>query len=135
MIADYEFYRDTYLGTLLTDETFPKYALRADSFLDLLTTGRYQNDCLPAGAVEAVKMAECAIAEVCLNLEQAETQADAAWKVQGEKVGNHTVTYRNNAEIIEQTEKQISEITRRYLLRWGLLYRGIPTCTVHTPPV
>ena len=135
MVADYEYYRDTYLGTLLTEENFAKYSLRADSFLDLLTTGRYQNDCLPAGAVEAVKMAECAIAEVCLNLEQAETQSDAAWKVQGEKVGNHTVTYRNNAEIIEQTEKQISEIARRYLLRWGLLYRGIPTCTVHTPPV
>ena len=126
MVADYEFYRDSYLGTLLTEENFPKYALRADSFLDLLTTGRYEKDCLPEKAVEAVKMAECAIAEICLNLEQAETQSDAAWKVQGEKVGNHTVTYRNNAEIIEQTEKQISEIARRYLLRWGLLYRGMP---------
>ena len=125
MIADYEFYRDTYLGTLLTAETFPKYALRADSFLDLLTTGRYAKDCLPAGAVEAVKMAECAIAEICLNLEQAETQSDAAWKVQGEKVGNHTVTYRNSAEIVEQTERQIHDVAVRYLLRWGLLYRGM----------
>ena len=126
MIADYEFYRDTYLGTLLTDETFPKYALRADSFLDLLTTGRYQNDCLPAGAVEAVKMAECAIADLCLNLEQAELQSDAAWKVEGEKVGNHSVTYRNNAEIAQQTQKQIREVAARYLLRWGLLNRSIP---------
>ena len=125
MIADYEFYTDTYLGTLLTAETFPKYALRADSFLDLLTTGRYAKDCLPAGAVEAVKMAECAIAEICLNLEQAETQSDAAWKVQGEKVGNHTVTYRNSAEIVEQTERQIQNIANRYLLRWGLLYKGM----------
>ena len=125
MIADYEFYTDTYLGTLLTAETFPKYALRADSFLDLLTTGRYAKDCLPAGAVEAVKMAECAIAEICLNLEQAETQSDAAWKVQGEKVGNHTVTYRNSAEIVEQTERQIHDVAVRYLLRWGLLYRGM----------
>ena len=72
MIADFEYYRDTYLGTLLTAEDFPKYALRADSFLDLLTTGRYAKDCLPAGAVEAVRMAECAIADLCLNLEQAE---------------------------------------------------------------
>ena len=43
MIADYAFYRDDYLGTLLTEENFPKYALRADSFLDLLTTGRYES--------------------------------------------------------------------------------------------
>ena len=126
MIADYEFYTDTYLGTLLTAETFPKYALRADSFLDLLTTGRYAKDCLPAGAVEAVKMAECAIADLCLNLEQAELQSDAAWKVQGEKVGNHTVTYRNNAEIAKQTEAQIYQIARMYLGRHGLLNRSLP---------
>ena len=128
MIADYEFYRDTYLGTLLTEENFPKYALRADSFLDLLTTGRYAKDCLPAGAVEAVRMAECAIADLCLNLEQAELQSDAAWKVEGEKVGNHSVTYRNYAEIAKQTERQIREVAVRYLLRWGLLNRSMP-CT------
>ena len=129
MIADYEYYRDTYLGSLLTEENFPKYALpkyalRADSYLDLLTTGRYEKDCLPEKAVEAVKMAECAIAELCLNLEQAELQSDAAWKVQSEKVGNHSVQFRNNAEIAEQTEKQIRKAAERYLLRWGLLYRG-----------
>ena len=126
MVSNYEYYRDTYLGSLLTEENFPKYALRADSYLDLLTTGRYRYDCLPAGAAEAVRMAECAIAELCLNLEQAELQSDAAWKVQGEKVGNHSVTYRNNAEIAEQTERQIRKTAARYLLRWGLLYRGMP---------
>ena len=135
MVADYEFYRDTYLGELLVEENFARYALRADSFLDLLTTGRYTCDCLPAGAVEAVKMAECAIADLCLNLEQAELQSDAAWKVEGEKVGNHSVTYRNNAEIAQQTQKQIREVAARYLLRWGLLYRGVPICTAHTQPV
>ena len=129
MIADFEYYRDTYFGTLLTAEDFPKYALRADSFLDLLTTGRYAKDCLPAGAVEAVRMAECAIADLCLNLEQAELQSDAAWKVEGEKVGNHSVTYRNYSEILIQTTNQIREVAVRYLLRWGLLNRGIPTCT------
>ena len=134
MIASFEYYRDTYLGSLLTEDNFPKYALRADAYLDLLTTGRYQIDCLPAGAVEAVRMAECAIAELCLNLEQAELQSDAAWKVEGEKVGNHSVTYRNNAEIAEQTEKQIRKVAVRYLGRWGLLYRGIQFCTHHILP-
>ena len=131
MIADYNFYRETYFGDLLTAENFAKYASRADSFLDELTTGKYECDRLPQKAVEAVKMAECAIADLCLNLEQAETQSDAAWKVQGEKVGNHTVNYRNSAEIVEQTEKQIRKVAERYLARWGLLYRGIPVCTRH----
>ena len=129
MIADYEFYRETYYGDQLTAENYPKYASRADSYLDELTMGRYACDRLPTETVEAVKMAECAIADLCLNLEQAQLQSDAAWKVQGEKVGNHTVTYRNNAEIVQQTERQIYEIARRYLARHGLLYKGVPVCT------
>ena len=131
MIADYEFYRENYYGDQLTEENFPKYATRADAHLDELTMGKYACDRLPAETVEAVKMAECAIADLCLNLEQAELQSDAAWKVQGEKVGNHTVTYRNNAEIAEQTENRIIKIARQYLGRYGLLYRGIPICTHH----
>ena len=129
MIADYGFYRETYFGDLLTAENFAKYASRADAFLDELTTGRYKNDRLRAETLEAVRMAECAIADLCLNLEQAGLQSDAAWKVQSEKVGNHTVSFRNNAEITEQTEKQIRKTAERYLGRWGLLYRGIPICT------
>ena len=129
MIADYEFYRETYFGDLLTAENFAKYASRADAFLDELTTGRYKNDRLRAETLEAVRMAECAIADLCLNLEQASLQSDAAWKVQSEKVGNHTVSFRNSAEITEQTEKQIRKTAERYLGRWGLLYRGIPICT------
>ena len=129
MIADYEFYRETYYGDQLTAENYPKYASRADSYLDELTMGRYACDRLLTETVEAVKMAECAIADLCLNLEQAQLQSDAAWKVQGEKVGNHTVTYRNNAEIVQQTERQIYEIARRYLARHGLLYKGVPMCT------
>ena len=105
IVSNYAYYRDTYLGSLLTEENFAKYALRADSYLDLLTTGRYEKDCLPEKGVEAVRM------------------------VQSEKVGNHSVQFRNNAEIAEQTEKQIRKAAERYLLRWGLLYRGIPSCT------
>ena len=128
MIADYEFYRENYFGDLLTAENFPKYATRADAHLDELTMGKYASDCLKPYEIEAVKMAECAIADLCLNLEQAELQSDAAWKVQGEKVGNHTVTYRNNAEIAKQTEAQIYQIARMYLGRHGLLNRSLP-CT------
>ena len=129
MIADYEFYRENYYGSQLSEENFPKYASRADAHLDELTMGKYARECRIPGELQAVKMAECAIAELCLNLEQAELQSDAAWKVQGEKVGNHTVTYRNNAEIAEQTEDRIIKIARQYLGRYGLLYRGIPICT------
>ena len=128
MIANYEFYRETYYGDQLTAENFPKYASRADAYLDELTMGKYADDCPNPKQIEAVKKAECAIADLCLNLEQAELQSDAAWQVQGEKVGNHTVTYRNNAEITAETEKQIKKIAVRYLGRYGLLYKGIPLC-------
>ena len=81
MIADYGFYRDRYFGEMLTEENFPKYASRADVWLDELTLGRYERDDLPEKAVLAVKTAECAIAELCVTLEQAELRSDAAWAV------------------------------------------------------
>jgi hypothetical protein len=91
--------------------------------------GRYADDRLGADTLEAVKKAECAIADLCLNLEQAELQSDAAWKVQSEKVGNHSVQFRNNAEIAEQTERQIRKVIERYLARHGLLFKGVAICT------
>ena len=128
MIAEYGFYRDRYFGEILTEENFPKYASRADVWLDELTLGRYERDDLPEKAVLAVKTAECAIAELCVTLEQAELRSDAAWAVESEKVGNHAVSYRDSGQLREQTAGQIRRTAERLLGRWGLLSRGIPVC-------
>ena len=81
IVSNYAYYRDTYLGTLLTEENFPKYALRADSFLDLLTTGRYEKDGRAAerrgveGAVGKGGQPQCAVSQQRRNC-RADGKAD-----------------------------------------------------------
>lgn len=125
MIADYQFYAETYMGDMLPEESFTKYANRADSYLSELTMGRYNNDSLSDSIKEAVKMAECACAEQIYIAEQAAAVGSNA-AVASESVGRHSVSYRSGAEIQQQTAASIRQIVQRYLGITGLLYRGIP---------
>lgn len=129
MIADYAFYTDVYYGDVLTEDNFPKYAARADSYLESLTLGRYADDSLSASVITAVKLAECEVAEQCLLADEAATREFAAAAGDGvyasESVGAHSVTYRSGAELAAQAEARIRGIVTRRLGRFGLLYRGV----------
>ena len=121
MIATYEFYTGEYFGKLLTSEEFPEYATRADAWLSELTFGRYASPDLSESQLHAVKMAECAVAELCYEL-QAEPVSDPA--ISKETVGSHSVTYRTEAEAATGLAARIYNTAARYLLTTGLLYRG-----------
>ncbi len=121
MIADYAFYRNVYLGTVLTAEDFPEYAARADAYLNELTYGRCLEPSLPEETITAVKMAECAVAELCCKTESESAVSSAISK---ETVGSHSVTYRSGSDTAKSLSVRIREVAERYLLTTGLLYRG-----------
>lgn len=128
MIADYAFYQDNYYGDVLSYDDFPKYATRADVYLEQYTMGRYDDEGLSESVVYAVKMAECAIAEQCATAEkQTNTiyESIGAGTVASESVGAHSVSYRSGADIRAAMEAEIKAIVNRYLGMTGLLYRGI----------
>lgn len=130
MVADYEFYLSTFMGTALSEEEFPKCAVRADAYLNELTFGRFADDSLPDKVKEAVKMAECAVAEQYQVAEKAETAG--AGVISSETVGEHSRSFRSGEEIQRQTDAKISRTAQRYLGWTGLLYRGVPLCMHHT---
>ena len=70
--ADYNYYTQNYLGTMLNEEDFSRLALRASSFLDYYTRGRAAQN----AELEAVKMACCAVAEQQHVIEKARALAD-----------------------------------------------------------
>jgi len=123
MVSDYDFYRNVYYGEILTAEDFPKYATRADAYLSELTYGRYTNSSLPEKTITAVKMAECAVADLCFTTEAESTVSSAISK---ETVGDHSVTYRTGSDAAKTLSARIKETAERYLFPTGLLYRGIP---------
>ena len=121
MISNYAFYRDVYLGTVLSEDDFPRYARDADSCLDQLTYGRYASPNLSPEVIEKVKFAECALSELCQTME---TDAAANPSISKETVGSHSVTYRDASDIASGWSARIYELAARYLLTTGLLYRG-----------
>ena len=121
MIATYEFYQTDYYGKLLTSEEFPEYATRADAWLSELTFGRYASPDLSESQLQAVKTAECAVADLWYQL-QAEPVSDPS--ISKETVGSHSVTYRTGTEAASGWAARIYDTAARYLMTTGLLYRG-----------
>ena len=121
MVADYSFYTGEYFGKLLSAEEFPEYATRADAWLSELTFDRYSSPDLSESQIQAVKMSECAVAELCYEL-QAEPVSDPS--ISKETVGSHSVTYRSEADAASGLAARIYDTAARYLMTTGLLYRG-----------
>ena len=121
MIATYDFYQTEYYGKLLSAEEFPEYATRADAWLSELTFDRYSSPDLSESQLKAVKMAECAVADLCYEL-QAEQASNPA--ISKETVGSHSVTYRTEAEAAAGLAARVYDAAARYLMTTGLLYRG-----------
>ena len=121
MISDFDFYQTEYYGKLLSAEEFPEYATRADAWLSELTFDRYSSPDLSESQIQAVKMSECAVAEICYEL-QAEQASNPS--ISKETVGSHSVTYRTGTEAASGWAARIYDTAARYLMTTGLLYRG-----------
>ena len=121
MVSDYEFYCNVYYGEILTAEDFPKYATRADAYLNELTYGHYADTSLPEATITAVKMAECAVADLCFTTE---SQSAVSSAISKETVGSHSVTYRTGSDAAKTLSARVLEAAERYLFPTGLLYRG-----------
>ena len=121
MVADYSFYTGEYYGKLLSAEKFPEYATRADAWLSELTFDRYSSPDLSESQLKAVKMAECAVADLWYQLQ---TEQASNPSISKETVGSHSVTYRTGTEAASSWAARIYDTAARYLMTTGLLYRG-----------
>ena len=142
--ADYEYYKDTYLGNLITEADFPRLSLRASSFLDYYTQGKASKN----ADLDALKMACCAVAEQYQAVDTAQSLAsksltaalsDSSGELQSQTVGSWSKSYRSGGESAAQAataaasaRSLLSAAAAQYLAGTGLLYRGggccVPTC-------
>lgn len=134
--ADYEYYTDTYLGTAIKEEDFPRLALRASTYLDYYTAGKAAQNAPP----DAVKMACCAVAEQYQAIDTAQALAQKSLsaalsqeggELQSQSVGSWSKNYRSGGESAAQaaasatsTKAGLASAASMYLAGTGLLYRG-----------
>ena len=110
--ADFQYYKDTFLGNAIEEIDFPRLSLRASEYIDAHTGGIIpQLSAIP----EEVQKATCAVAE---KIQSYESEAEVA----SESVGSYSVTYKTSDATYEQ---ELGKVLRLYLGNTGLLYRGL----------
>ena len=122
MYAGYDFYLNDYKGSVIPDApNYDRAAVEASAYIDYITHNGTMDDVLPDSVMEKVKLAQCAVADVCYK----QAQDDVANVVSSESVGNHSVTYSVAKASYKQREIEKYSKARVYLRGTGLLYRGL----------
>ena len=132
--ADYTYYSGNYMGTV-SEEDFPRLAVRASSFLDYYT----RNKAKDSADLDAVKMCCCALVDKYAIIEAAQAIAmknlanasanDA--EVKSETVGSYSRTLATGGEsalsalnATDGAKNLLAATCNEYLAHTGLLYRG-----------
>lgn len=131
--ADYTYYSGTYMGTV-SEEDFPRLAVRASSYLDYYTRDKAKDN----AELDAVKMCCCALVDVYKLIETAKELANkdmtaglSSDAIQSETVGGYSRTMRSGGDGASSSlqagldaKKQLAATAMEYLVNTGLLYRG-----------
>ena len=119
MYAEYNFYINDYKGSVIPDApTYERAAVEASAYIDYITHNHIKD--LADEIMVKVKLAQCAVADVCYKQEQ----GDVANVVSSESVGNHSVTYAVRASNKQRELEKYSK-AKIYLRGTGLLYGGL----------
>ena len=111
--ADYAYYTDSYLGSAVTEQEWPRLSIQASAYLDMITMGRIQR---LKEIPDAVKNAVCAVVEI-------KKAQQSQGNITSEKDGNYAVSYTARSKK-EQAEEQYN-VAYEYLSCTGLLYAGV----------
>lgn len=135
MYVDFDYYENTYGGSLVTSSDFTKYELKARIVMNNYTLKEKLTIKLLEGSkyVDNIKVAMC---ELIDNLKKTdtlliETESNdliVAKGIKSESVKDHTVSFGDKltSDIIkEQSDRNAFSIMRQYLFITGLLYRGL----------
>ncbi len=121
-IVDYEYYRNTYEGTL-TESEFNQKNKEAQALVSQVTMRRIENlDDNQLKLLERVKYAICSLVDKMVEIDKDEAKNSIA----SETVGPHSISFANKKRRTE--EQKFFEYNRAislYLSGTGLLYRGL----------
>jgi hypothetical protein len=120
MYADYNFYTTEYKGSLIPDTAFAEQAREASAYLDYITHNRIPAINLPGSVMVKVKMAMCAVADICYK-----QMTDEKPAVSSEAVGNHSISYAVAAKSFAERQHEKLTKAKMYLHGTGLLYGGL----------
>lgn len=110
--ADYNYYKDVYVGTLAADE-YTSRAERASDYIDFVTFGRAPSD------ADEVKKCCCALVD---NMHHYDNGGGKA----SENIDGYSVSYVAGVSKTESRSESMYSTALQYLMQY--MYRGCGTC-------
>lgn len=119
MYANIDYYRNSFVGTLVPAEDFTLLSIKAERYLDYITQHRIKN------ITAEVKNAVCAAVEALYEHQQ--QFANIPQGIKSENTDGYSVTFRNmDVKEIQEQQKQIMlDAFVQELSDTGLLYQGV----------
>lgn len=118
---DYDYYTNEYCHgeeIKVTASVFPKYLKKAQSIVDLHTSGQLK---------DADEIPEC-VKNCCCELIESEYHTDELVDnsngISSEKIKNYSVNYESTGSLETTREQKAKQIVYKWLSGTGLLYRG-----------
>jgi hypothetical protein len=112
-------------GSSISESEFDRYAVRASYQVDFLTFNR-ADAIVTAGTntqvIDRIKRATVAVADV---MKSYSVNGGGGAIVQSEKVGDHSVQYRDGEQLRSQETQAVSSVVEMYLSHTGLMYPGV----------
>ena len=121
MYADYNFYIAEYMGSSIPESAFASVERAASAYIDSLTHNGIVMGDLPEKVQHKVKMAVCAVAEVCYKRNADEDSTT----VSSESVGNHSKSFAVVKKTYADRQREQLAEAKVYLHGTGLLYGGL----------
>lgn len=119
MYVTYDYYKNTFGGSAISETEFNSLEREARKRLDGFTFNRIKND--NTLITDDVKECLCVMMEKKQAIDnQTETGTKAS-----ETVGNYSVTYVNPTDANTTLSSKLYEVAKLYLWETGLLYRGL----------
>lgn len=113
--VDYQYYRDTFHGSAMTEAEFPNAEIEAEAFVNAITFGRLRRlDKVP----DCVKDAICSAADI-----MGEYSKGMESDISSESNDGYSVTYKAALKS-EECEKSMKAKVKRHLSGTGLMYGG-----------
>ena len=113
--VDYQYYRDTFHGSAMTEAEFPNAEIEAEAFVNAVTFGRLRRlDKIPDCAKDAICSAADVIGEYSKGMES---------DISSESNDGYSVTYKAALKS-EECEKSMKAKVKRHLSGTGLMYGG-----------
>lgn len=124
MYVDYTYYTNTYHGTKIKGQDWPRIAAQAETFVDNLTYDRLHHGW---AVTDSVKMACCAVAEEIFSQQSAKSAAASASGIRSENNDGYSVSYADYGIIRQANQERRLEAAEVFLpasdpIRYAGLY-------------